>query len=430
MGNRIAGNIGCTNYQLAQSDEINSEAYLDLANATQPFYDSLASTVFSNVESDEVNYANAWLLYEYALYQSNHNGSAPISPQDLSQLYNLASQAEFELNTPNALGSIPSIAGQTFASVVLQQLQHNIASNGVSDKLTLLFGSYEPFLSFFALSNLSTGPSAQSFLTIPNFGSLMAFELYSSPNTSTTQQNASIPFPSTDELFVRFLFRNGTSDTEPLIEYSLFGRGNSQDEMSWANFAQGMGDFALNDVGEWCDVCNAFTLLFCEALESYITNGTTASPTCDNSKTLSPAIGGVIGAAVTLAVAILAAALLFLCGFRMQHRGRGGAEVGGIGVLKRSGSAAAGGGFKGAEKLASDTDLRLKGAVGASVVRHERAGSWELGEGPRGQGSLDKGVESGSGGMERVVSGADYGRRSEDEGVNPFGDPVKAIDQV
>jgi hypothetical protein len=34
-----------------------------------------------------------------------------------------------------------------------------------------------------------------------------------------------------------------------------------------------------------------------------------------------------------------------------------------------------------------------------------------------------------SGGVERVVSGADYGRRSEDH-VDPFGDPVKPVDQV
>jgi len=50
-----------------------------------------------------------------------------------------------------------------------------------------------------------------------------------------------------------------------------------------------------------------------------------------------------------------------------------------------------------------------------------------LNESPTKQGSLDKDVESG-----RVVSGADYGRRSEDgmERIDPFGDPVKAVDTV
>jgi hypothetical protein len=60
------------------------------------------------------------------------------------------------------------------------------------------------------------------------------------------------------------------------------------------------------------------------------------------------------------------------------------------------------------------------------VIRHERVGSWELSSTAR----ADKDVESGR--MERVVSGADYSRRrsEDDEGVNPFGDPVKPVDHV
>src|SRR6202012_4635513 len=91
----------------------------------------------------------------------NHNESQPISSRDLSQLYDLASQQQFDLNSPNTFGTIPSIAGATLASAVLQQLQHVIGSGGVADKLTLLFGSFEPFLAFFSLSDLSTGPSAE-----------------------------------------------------------------------------------------------------------------------------------------------------------------------------------------------------------------------------------------------------------------------------
>ena len=99
-------------------------------------------------------------------------------------------------------------------------------------------------------------------------------------------------------------------------------------------------------------------------------------------------------------------------------------------MLRRSGSG--NGGFKGAEKLASDTDLRLKGGAGATVIRHERVGSWELNESPtdKKHSSLDKEIESGN--VSRVVSKADYGRNSEDGigNVNPFGDPVKPLDQV
>ncbi len=230
---------------------------------------------------------------------------------------------------------------------------------------------------------------------------------------------------------MRFLFRNGTHDTTNMIEYPLFGFGNSEDDMSWVDFLSMMGEFALNDVEDWCTVCDAVTL-FCEALAVNTSNSTNVPTALGNKKTLSPAIGGVIGATVTLAIALLAVLILGLCGFRLSHRGnRLGVAmpaVGGIGVLKRNSSGT--GGFRGAEKLASDTDLTLKGGAGTSVIRHERVGSWELNESPTNKksASLDKDIESG--GMERVVSGADYGRRSEDDHVNPFGDPVKPLDQV
>jgi hypothetical protein len=255
----------------------------------------------------------------------------------------------------------------------------------------------------------------------------MTFELFSNPTSTSPGENLTTAFPPTNELFVRFLFRNGTSDTSPIIEYPLFGRGNSEDDMSWMDFVQGMGDFTVDDVNEWCAACNSITL-FCEAIDTDVSNNTsTSSSEACGKKALNPAIGGVIGATVTLAVALLAVLILGLCGFRLESRGRrkGSQDVGGIGVLKRSGSGTQGG-FKGAEKLASDTDLTLKGGAGASVVRHERVGSWELNDQKQGN-SLDKDMESG--GVERVVSGADYGRRSEDH-VDPFGDPVKPVDQV
>ena len=196
--------------------------------------------------------------------------------------------------------------------------------------------------------------------------------------------------------------------------------------MSWSDFVEGMGSFSLDDVNQWCADCDSINL-FCAAINTDVSNSTDSSSASTGKKGMSPAIGGVIGATVTLAVLLLGALIAGLCGFRLRHQGRkAGSEAGGVGVLKRSASGS-GGGFKGAEKLASDTDLTLKSGAGASVVRHERVGSWELNDQKNGVGGMDKDVESGR--MERIVSTADYGRTSE-EHVDPFGDPVKAVDQV
>jgi hypothetical protein len=310
--------------------------------------------------------------------------------------------------------------------------EHNIASGGVADKMTLLFGSYEPFLSFFALSDLATGASASRFNSLPAHGSVMTFELFSY-TTQTPNKNLTTPFPSTDKLWVQFLYRNGTDDSSTIISYPLFGRGNSEVAMTWKDFVNGMGEISLNDINEWCTSCDSITL-FCEAImDNTSTNNcssSTSGGSSGSSKGISAPIAGVIGATVTIAIFLIAISILMLFGFRINYHDRKANVLGAggdINVLKRS-SSGANGGFKGAEKLASDLDLRLKGGAGASVIRHERVGSWELHESPTSprHSSLDKEIESG-----RVVSTADYSKRSmEMEHENPFGDPVKPLDQV
>jgi hypothetical protein len=259
----------------------------------------------------------------------------------------------------------------------------------------------------------------------------MILELFSySTVGENAAHNLSIPFPDTSDLWVRFLFRDGTDDAATMVAYSLFGRGNSQVDMTWKEFAEGMGGFAITDVADWCTACNAVNL-FCQAIESNLANHTTTqSPylTYASHNGLSPAISGLIGAIVTLAVFIIIVLALVFFGFRIDRREKQNpaAKNGDLGVLKRSGS----GGFKGAEKLASDTDLTVKGGAGATIIRHERVGSWELNNSPKSDithSSLDKEIESG-----RAVSNVDYGRQSEDGigNVNPFGDPVKPVDHI
>lgn len=430
----VAGNIGCNLYSIAQVESLTSAAYANEIQATNAFYESLNSSVFWNISPQFLNYMNAVDLYEYALYEYNHNttlyNSTIFTAKDLSQLEILASQQQWEWNTPTSSNTIGAIAGRTLASKVLQMFDHNIASDGVADKMTLLFGSYEPFLSFFALSDLATGPSASRFNSLPAHGSVMTFELFSYA-VESANKNLTTPFPNTDDLWVQFLYRNGTDDSQAIISYPLFGRGNSEVAMKWKDFASGMGAFALNDIVDWCTSCKSITL-FCEAMEdntiSQNCSSSSGASSSANKGGISGPIAGVIGATVTIASFILVAAILMLMGFRIDYHDRKASAAGAggdIGVLKRSGS----GGFKGAEKLASDIDLRLKGGAGASVVRHERVGSWELHESPTspgGHSSLDKEIESG-----RVVSTADYSRHSEDIGhENPFGDPVKPLDQV
>jgi hypothetical protein len=409
---------------------LSSPAYVQEMERTNAFYQSLGNSVFWAFTPDELNYGNAWTLWEYAAFQYQHNEtlyqSGNLTTEDISKLYNLASQQQWLFNTPDSSGTVKAMAGRTYASKVLQAFQHQMASNGSAEKLTLLFGSFEPMLAFFALSNLATGPSASRFNSLPLHGSTMTFELYSYVPMPMSQ-SASIPFPSSTELWVRFLFRNGTDASDPFIEYPLFGRGNSEDDMSWQDFVFGMGTFSLDDLVDWCLDC-ASGSLFCEAmLLNYNSEIGAGVNTPKKARTLSAPIAGVIGATITIGLLLIIGAVLALVGFRLDYHPREKRSVSDLGVLKRSGS---GGGFKGAEKLASDTDLTMKGGAGASIIRHERVGSWELNDSPdKKHSAVDKDFESGKG-----MSKTTYGRPSEDGhglgGIDPYGEPVKALDQV
>jgi hypothetical protein len=436
---RVGGNENCPQYEESQFSYFDSQDYGEVLDSTLPFYKSLIPPIFQGTIPDsQVTFCNAYTLYDYASFQYTHNLSIAknVDPSSMAELRYLASSQQYSLNGDLSASGLVSgdeiraVAGRTFAGKVLSILGQSIGSNSVNEKLNLFFGGYEPFLAFFAVSNLSQ--LQPEFQSLPEPGSVMVFELFSNdPNVTG--------YPSPDQLWVRFLFRNGTNDTEPLISYPLFGRGRSATDMSWADFETGISNIVISDVGTWCKTCNS-NAIYCHAFvdnQSNSTAGSTGTPSSDvgtstvSCSKIAPATAGVIGAAVAIAVVLL---LICACSLyrTLGHR------PGGL-VLKYSGGSSrdAGkqqsslGGFKGAGKLASDTDLThtvVKDGTGTNVVKHERVGSWELADAKEADA---KDLEHGS--VDRVVSNADYSQRDDDDNisvVNPFGDPVKVDDQV
>ncbi|KAF7915239.1 hypothetical protein BELL_1056g00020 [Botrytis elliptica] len=429
----IAGNDQCRTYDIATKFTKTSPSSTSMMASTDEFYLSLANTFFAGIDNSLLNYGNAINLYYYALYQYNHNSSIYDMTNSfglLETLNGFASEQAISFNSPSTGSSIQYIAGQTFASKIIQQFQQTISSSGVSDKLSLYFGSYEPMLAFFYLSSLSTSDlTRKRFSRLPEYGSMMAFELFS--YVEEAQYNSSNSFPEASELWVRFLFRNGTSNTDPLISYPLFNLGNSEIDMKYNDFVTEIGKFAINDLNAWCSSCASISL-FCAAILSNESSNLTSNNTKTfHSKGVNGVVGGIIGAVVTLVVVMLIASILAIFGFRMHHREKKIPNAaGGVGILKR-GSSAGGGGFKGPEKLASDTDLNIvKGPGVGATTKHERVGSWEMCNAP------NNNANSGEGAIglrqERVVSTADYNRRSEDGIGNhdPWGKGVQGEDYV
>ena len=294
------------------------------------------------------------------------------------------------------------MAGKTLAALILGRFQRVIrnngnATNGQSQPLTLLFGDYEPILSFLAIAEVDFQSKTQYWHSIPNPASALILELF-------TRGEANADHP--DNMWVRFSYHNGTDDydgTAPQA-YSMFRNGPSHMDMTWRDFSAGMERIMVNQLSDWCDACSSLAF-FCYAVDDPTVYVSLLSPPKSNPK-VSPVVGGVIGAAVTLAVAGLAFALAMLLGGVRVHR-----------VERRHGRRKASlGGFKGSAKLASDADLNLpkNGAPAAGIlgsndadgkdgaprrVPHERVGSWEL---RQKEGSGDLGDASPRGSFEAI----------------------------
>ncbi|KAK4975674.1 hypothetical protein LTR28_008919 [Elasticomyces elasticus] len=455
----LGGSLNCPNHVVANAQYYNTPEFKTTSDDSKSLYATIGARFLGNVlQPVEWKYDNAYAIWDYLNYQNQHNASVAsvLSSPDFrdrstnvtyfTRLQWLADHQQYAFDgnltavNPNysgsrsaKRGSISTIAGATLAAKILGQFATNILGQGETYKLNILFGDFEPFLSFFALASLPERNN--NFRGLPAFGSVMVFELFSYTNSS---QPSSGGFPDPANLWVRFSFRNGTADDAPLQAYPLFNRGPSETDMSWYDFVAAMEGIMVADIGEWCLQCGAANL-FCAAWNSsLVADAAAAAGSSAGSRNrkhgMAPAVAGVVGAIVTLAVAGIAfAAAMLWGGVRLRRLSRTPPSP-----SPRSSPL---GGFKGAQKLASDRDLTVlkgEGGGGASFERkdrhagpvpdaRERVGSWEL-----------KDTEAGRFGALRVDGGppslhkaGSFGRRPSFEDDRLEGaEPVRAVDRV
>lgn len=405
----IAGNAHCPRYDDFTANYSTSQQSLQTKSSTQDFYTSFQRDILNGVFYDsEVNYDNAYYIFDYLSYGYTHNSTikGKLSDQDLARAHGLADQWVQAVNGNNSIAtSIQTIAGQTLAAEVIALLMNNIENRGANGKLYLLFGSFEPMIAFAALTQL---PKANTnFYGMPDYGSSMVFELY------TEGHNSSAGYPDSDDLLVRFLFRNGTDSSSALNTYPLFGHSDTR-TLSFNEFEASLQNLALVSIGDWCNACQSNTI-FCAAfigLEFTGDSGSNAHYT-PTKKAMRPAVAGVIGAVIALAVAgtIFAVAML-VGGFRL-HRSK----------AKRRSEL---GGFKAGEKLASDQDLPSgPTGIGASIIKKDdgRVNSWELGE-------RSKSKDIHSGGSKHPDSIRKPSFEADDLGPHPSIEPTKVNEGV
>lgn len=301
----------CQNAKSSSNSYFDSESYKNLASSTKDFYASVVPSINQVISDDQVTFKNAYVVYDTIHVAEIHNSSITnseaLTNSTLYQLRTLADAHEWGL-AYNGTDDMRAVAGMQLAGEILKYM-NDIVSSGGSKKLGIQFGAYATFLSFFGLVDLPK--TSDDFTGVVDYASSMSFELF-------TDAAVSDGFPSADDLQVRFLFHNGTAsnDSQPTV-YPLFG-GNSN-AVSWNDFQSNLSKFAISTTEEWCTKCGSSTGS-CAAYSSKGNGGSNSQQT-SHSNGISPAIGGVIGAFVTLAVVLGSLAVFMLVGgFRLVSK--------------------------------------------------------------------------------------------------------------
>jgi hypothetical protein len=375
----LSGTDNCLNWEISSAQYYKTKEFTDLLSSSAQMYQALGNATLTGLlDISDWTLNHGYWIFDYLSFLNRHNSSVSQTLSDtgpfpgaLAQVTALANKKEWALfGNTTVSGVTPgdqilAIAGRTLAAKVLGQFFTNLNTLSITNKVTLMVGDFPPMLSLISL--LGLGRLNDRFQAIPPYGSAIVFELF----TYNTSVNAGID-PNPSDLWVRFLFRNGSdvSSTDfsavnpPIQAYPMFGRGPSGTDMPWSDFEEAMNNIMLSNLDDWCTTCMAPTLFCAAFLDTSSSTGSSGGR-----KHVSPAVGGVIGAIVTLAVlGLLAGLLVFFAGVRVHRRERGNHKLGG---------------FKGSAKLASDTDLSVPNAapLGISIddkKGHERVGSWEL----------------------------------------------------
>ncbi|KAF2766791.1 phosphoglycerate mutase-like protein [Teratosphaeria nubilosa] len=320
----LQGATGCAAATVSSNNYFLSDQYKTLLNSTQDFYDTYTPVINNTFSSSAISYKNAYTIFDLVNVAEIHNATFDpnhiVTNESFFQLRTLADTHEWGL-AYNKSDNMRAIAGKVLAAQIVRFLNGTITGEG-SQKIGIQFGAYGTFASFFGLAIPNMETYAPSLMGVADYASAMTFELFT--NTSTPVSKTS--YPSTDGIYVRFLFHNGTTSnsSEPQV-YQLFGM--EQDTLSWDDFTSQMDDFAVGTTEQWCTSCGNFTGT-CAAYASNSSSSSSSGSSASSSKAtsssgLSPAVNGVIGAMVTLAVVLgIEALILLLGGLRVVSKKR------------------------------------------------------------------------------------------------------------
>ncbi|GBF61964.1 hypothetical protein TMEN_4487 [Trichophyton mentagrophytes] len=258
MSAHISGHKNCPQHTNAVRAFAASKEFHDVFDSTQAFYSNIYSRILSGVYArDMASIYHATTVYEYLNYQYNYNSTARdiISRTDVDTARQYANQwAQATSSGAEAHWSkdrVLAIAGRSLAYTIMRSLQHNERSKGAFNKLSLIFGGYEPMMAF--LEIVVSKSYRESLSGLPNHGASVMIDLFSMAEDGTAE------FPTDNsKLMVRLLIRNGTDASDPESQfkpYPMFGTNNKEIAMPYKDFVDQMV-FNMKSTSEWCRSCD------------------------------------------------------------------------------------------------------------------------------------------------------------------------------
>ncbi|RGP64112.1 histidine acid [Fusarium longipes] len=367
----LQGTLRCSAWYTEVGTNLTERDSLDnIYQSSLEFYQDLFSSppLEGTIDMRLANLQNAYSLWQFVDYQYRHNetvfeelvnanGTLSLLNYYANKMERAANSYSYDPNDNSRLSVLYSIAGRTLAHKVMSQFRSSIRWGGNYNKLTLMFGSIEPIISFISISGLLTkdNEEQQPWSSLPEFGAALVFELFGEDPDHPDQM------PAIDSLRVRMSYRSSADADEPFRNQPLFKSG--PDGIAYTSFLQTMNMLGRSP-SQWCDICGPPLAPWC------ITSDSDEDTWGGDDSSLGPVIAGIIGAVVAIAAMGVLVACLFTCaGLRVGRKQRTETSP-----STASAAGAAGGGFKGPEKKDGDADV----VVTKQGVHHERVGSWEL----------------------------------------------------
>lgn len=253
-----------------------------------------------------------------------HNQTIPddslLTNETTHQLQTLADAHEWGL-AYNETEPARAIAGAVLAGQILEALNATLEAplaKASAQRLTIEFGAYGTFMSFFGLANLTA--ASGDFRGVVDYSSSITFELVTNATVNGTDAPAAV---SADDVSVRFLFANGSaSDANVPQAYPLFGQ--EETTIPWSTFSTGMSKFAVGDTASWCQACGNTTGICADATGSSSGSGSgssSGSASSSSSSGITPGVAGGIGVLSMFGFVLLLTVAGALAGFRIVKKG-------------------------------------------------------------------------------------------------------------